>query len=281
MPGIVEMIEADIAALKALAMVAADVIPGADLTTFSTELGAALRLELDYAQEAAAAREMRHQVAAPMFVPAVIDERSRGAVLTSEMVVGARIAEHLEAAAPAERARVIGALIDGVARSVFVHGVVHADPHPGNFLVTPDGRIALLDFGCVLRLSADERRGYARLLGHVFAGDAGAVASQLEALGFEGARDSMVALAELICGAMKPGVAAGDIDWPAQMKLMMEEAQKAMRAGGVRVPPGFVLLGRVLATIAGYVVMYRPPIELFRLVAPHVAMAVAVTRDAA
>jgi ubiquinone biosynthesis protein len=275
-PGITDIIEADIAAMRALAAVAADVIPGADVATFVTELSAALRIELDYIQEAAAARLMRTQVAKPMFVPAVIDERSDGVVLTSERVNGARIAEYLEAAAPAERGRVIGALIDGVARSVFVHGVVHADPHPGNFLVTPDGRIALLDFGCVLRLSPDERRGSARLLGHVFAGDATACAAQLEALGFQGPHDSMVMLAQLICASMKPGVAAADIDWSAQMKLMMEEVQRAMKAGGVKVPPGFVLLGRVLATIAGYVVMYRPPIELFRLIAPHVAVAVAV-----
>jgi len=275
-PGIAEVIEADITALKALAVVAADIIAGVDLATFATELGAALRLELDYAAEARAAREMRRQVAHPLFVPAVIDERSDGNVLTSERVDGARLAEHLEAADAPERGRVIGALIDGVARSVFVHGVVHADPHPGNFLIARDGRVALLDFGCVLRLAPDERRGYARLLGHVFAGNAAACAAQLEALGFEGDRDAMVALAQLICGAMKPGVGAADIDWSAQMKLMMEEAQRAMKAGGVKVPRGFVLLGRVLATIAGYVVMYKPPIELFRLIAPHVATAVAV-----
>jgi predicted unusual protein kinase regulating ubiquinone biosynthesis (AarF/ABC1/UbiB family) len=193
----------------------------------------------------------------------------------SARVDGARLGDHLEAASPEERARVIGAMIGGVARAVFAHGVVHADPHPGNFLVCADGRIAVLDFGCVLRLSPDERRGYARLLGHVFRGDAPAIADALESLGFAGDRDAMVSLAGLICDAMKPGVAAADIDWSAQMKIMMEEATRAARAGGVKVPPGFVLLGRVLATIAGYVVTYRPPIELFRLIAPHVAAAVA------
>jgi ubiquinone biosynthesis protein len=270
-PGIDEVIEADVAALRALAMVAGDVLPGADL--FAGELGDALRGELDYAQEAAAAREVRGQVAAPLFVPEVIESHSAGAVLTSERVIGARLGEHLEAASPDERARVIGAMIADVARAVFVHGVVHADPHPGNFLVCPDGRIAVLDFGCVLRLSSDERRGYARLLGQVFAGQPEQVAETLEALGFTGPRASMVALADLICGAMKPGVAAADIDWSVQMKAMMEEATRAVKGGGVRVPPGFVLLGRVLATIAGYVVMYKPPLELFRIVGPAVAMA--------
>jgi ubiquinone biosynthesis protein len=271
-PGIEDVIEADVTALRALAMVAGDLLAGAE--TFATELGAALRLELDYAQEAAAAREVAGQVAAPLFVPGVIDSCSAGAVLTSERVDGARLGDHLEAADAAERARVIGAMIDGVARAVFVHGVVHADPHPGNFLVTADGRIAVLDFGCVLRLSREERRGYAQLLGHVFCGDPVAVAGAVETLGFAGARDSMVVLADLICAAMKPGVAAADIDWPTQMKALVEEATKVARSGGVKVPPGFVLLGRVLATIAGYVVTYRPPLELFRLIAPHVAIAV-------
>jgi ubiquinone biosynthesis protein len=271
-PGIEDVIEADVQALRALALVAGDLLPGAD--TFASELGVALRGELDYAREAAAARECTSQVAPPMFVPEVIDSHTRGAVLTSMRVDGARLGEHLEAASPEERARVVGAMIDAVARAVFVHGVVHADPHPGNFLVQPDGKIAVLDWGCVLRLTREERRGYAQILGHVFRGDPDAVAGALEALGFAGPRDSMVALADLICGAMKPGVAAADIDWSAQMKVMMEEATRAVRAGGVRVPPGFVLLGRVLATIAGYVVTYRPPLELFRLIGPHVAAAV-------
>ena len=41
-------------------------------------------------------------------------------------------------------------MIASVARQVFVDGLVHADPHPGNFLVAADGRIAVLDFGCML-----------------------------------------------------------------------------------------------------------------------------------
>jgi len=270
-PGIDEVIDADVAALRALATVAGDLLPGAD--RFATELGAALRTELDYAAEAAAAREVAAQIAPPLFVPAVIDSHSSGAVITSERVDGARLGDHLAAADPAERARVIGAMIADFARAVFTHGVVHADPHPGNFLVCPDGRIAVLDFGCVLRLALEERRGYAQLLGQIFRGDPAGVAGALAALGFAGDRDALVALAGLICAAMKPGVAAAEIDWSAQMKQMIEEVGRLTRAGGVRVPPGFVLLGRVLATLAGYVVTYRPPLELFRLIAPQVAAA--------
>ena len=75
-PGIDEVIEADVAALRALALVGADVLPGADLATFATELGAALRLELDYVAEAASAREMATRVAPPMYVPAVVASHS-------------------------------------------------------------------------------------------------------------------------------------------------------------------------------------------------------------
>jgi len=73
-PGIDEVIEADVAALRALATVAGDLLPGAD--RFAAELGAALRTELDYAAEAAAAREVAAQIAPPLFVPAVIDSHS-------------------------------------------------------------------------------------------------------------------------------------------------------------------------------------------------------------
>ena len=272
-PGIEEVIEADIAAMKALAPVLAEVLPGADFATFIAELSRSLLAELDYGAEAESARELADDLAGYLYAPAVVASHSKGRVLTFTRAHGVRLTDYLEACDDAERSRVVGALVDGAARQIFVHGLVHADPHPGNFLVAPDGRIAVLDFGCVLRLDRDQRRGYARVLGALISRDADVAVEALTALGFVGDRDVLVSIAHRVVDAIRPGVDAATIDWQAAFQAMASDLAEAARAGGVTVPRSFVLLGRVLATLAGLIVTYKPKLEPFALIAPHLSAA--------
>jgi len=62
---------------------------------------------------------------------------------------------------------------------ILLDGVFHADPHPGNILVTPDGRLALLDFGSVGRLSAKRREQVLVVLGSLVDADVAAVSDVL------------------------------------------------------------------------------------------------------
>jgi ubiquinone biosynthesis protein len=273
-PGIEDVIDADIAAMKALGPLLTDVIPGADIGTIVAEMSRSLREELDYVAEAESARELGADlVGGTLYVPEVVASHSRNRVLTMARVRGARLGDHLDAADAAEKSRVISAMVEGVARQVFAHGLVHADPHPGNFLVAEDGRIAVLDFGCVLRLDAEERKGYAKALGALVSRDAGAAADALTSLGFVGDRDALLTIAGRVVDAIRPGVDASAIDWQEAFRGLTADLAAAGRAGGVTVPRSFVLLGRVLATIAGLIVQYKPKLEVFRLVAPHLAAA--------
>ncbi|MEZ4401793.1 MAG: AarF/UbiB family protein [Kofleriaceae bacterium] len=273
-PGVDAVVHADIAALGILAGALGDLVPG-DLATIAGELGRALATELDYQAEAAAGAEAALALAGtPLFVPAVIASHSTGRVLTTARVDGRRLGDALDAADAAERTRLIGALCDGVARQIFVGGVVHADPHPGNFLVTADGRIAVLDWGCVLRLTAAERAGYARLLVRLGAGDHAGAARELATLGFGGDPAVLVEVASAITAALAPGVAADSMDWDAHGRAMMTEVAARARAGGVVVPRSFVLLGRVLGTLAGLVARYRPALVLAQVIGPHLGAAV-------
>ncbi len=268
-PGIDEVVRADVAALTILAGSLGDLIPG-DLGAIAAELGRALTIELDYRAEAAASIEVAPTLdGTPLFVPAVIDSHSTGRVLTTDRVDGARLTDALDAADPAERTRLLAALCDGIARQIFRGGVVHADPHPGNFLVTADGRIAVLDFGCVLRLSLDERQGYARLMLALGTDDSAAAERELRALGFGGEGGALAAIAGAITAAMQPGVVAADVDWEAQGRAMITDVAARARAAGVTVPRSFVLLGRVLGTLAGLIAAYRPSLELASVIGPH------------
>ncbi len=272
-PGIDAVIASDIAALRILAGVLGDVLP-MDLRTIADELERALTIELDYGAEAAAGTAFQADVAGTgLFAPPVVASHSTARVLTTAFVDGARLTEALNAAGPAERARIVTAMCDGLARQVFRTGRVHADPHPGNFLVTADGRIAVLDFGCTLTLSADERRGYARLLAALAVRDDRTAMAELGSLGFGGKPEALATIAKAITLAMHPGELASDIDWERQGRELVATMMAVAKGADLTIPPSFVLLGRVLGTMAGLVATYKPPIQLHAVIAPHLAFA--------
>ena len=265
-PGIEDVIAADIAALRALA--GSLDVPGVDLATLSAELGRALAVELDYEAEASALEAYRGTA----LVPAPIARTSTKCVLTMTRVDGVRLTEWLDATLePAQRDRLIGELVREVAAQILVRGQVHADPHPGNFLVTPDGRLALLDFGCMLELSAADRAAYARLVLAIAGGNHAAAGAELAALGFTADDpEQLVDLTASLIGAMKPGANAGELDW---QSAFADQIAQAKQLGGLQIPRSFVLLGRVLVSIAGLLATYKPKLEIHPLILEQLMIA--------
>ena len=274
-PGIEDVIEGDIAALRLLAGMVGDLIPGADLATTCDELVRVLGEELDYAAEAAAL--VAYARTSRVAVPRPIAAASRGRVLTMTRLDGERAIAFLDRTTAEgdleRRDRALAALVDETVAAIFERGFAHGDLHPGNIVVDAGGAIGLLDFGCTLRLDPDERRGYARALAAIVVGDRVTAAAELAALGFL-ARDprALVALAERLVAALRPGTTASGHDWDAAVR---DELAAMRDVGAVTIPRSFVLLGRVLMTLAGLFARYRPAIELHALIAPYVARAAA------
>lgn len=268
-PGIEDVIAADVAALRTIASALGE-LPGVDLPTLTDELARALATELDYVAEAAALRAFG---ASGVRVPVPIASLSSARVLTMTRIDGERLIPSLERMAPTTRDRLLGELVAEVAAQILVRGHVHADPHPGNFLVTPEGGLALLDFGCTLTLGAAERAAYARLVIAIAGGDQGAAARELAALGFTAeAPEQLVELTAALIGAMRPGASVAELDWEAAFAAQIAQARQLR---GLVIPRSFVLLGRVLATIAGLLATYKPNLQIHALIVPHLAAAIA------
>ena len=268
MPGIDDIIAADIAALRTVANALGDV-PGIDLATVAEELARALAAELDYEAEAEALATF---ASTTVLVPRAIPDASTARVLTMTRIDGERLIPALDAMPEAARDRVLGELVSEVAEQILARGHVHADPHPGNFLVTPGGKLALLDFGCTLELEPAERTAYARLVIAIAGADHAAAARELARLGFTADDpDQLVALTASLIGAMRPGTSVAELDWEA---VFAEQMANAKQLGGLQIPRSFVLLGRVLATLAGLLAKYRPKIHIHPLIARHLAAAI-------
>ncbi|MFE3189475.1 ABC1 kinase family protein [Nocardia sp. NPDC059240] len=150
-PGIADAIEADLRQLRRMAYLAAVLLPGMDIEALADAVCEGIRLELDYAaeadnQRAFAAMSRRH----PEFVvPRVVDQRS--GVLVTEWLDGTPLTTVIgQGVRTAERDRLGANIIRFCLLSASQVGLVYCDPHPGNFLALPDGRLGIVDFGaCV------------------------------------------------------------------------------------------------------------------------------------
>ena len=92
-------------------------------------------------------------------MPEVIRPHVTERVLVLEYIEGEKVEAAHGARAGASRASSRAQFFGAYVLQVVVEGVYHADPHAGNILLTPDGRLALLDFGLLGRLDDDTRRG--------------------------------------------------------------------------------------------------------------------------
>lgn len=174
--GLSERIAEDTATLAYLAALTEQLAPrfrSLDLVGMVREFRQSLRRETDLAREGQTIRRFRAALADVdgVWIPDVVSERTTRAVLTLEHSPGVRIdryAEEHPAAGPT-LARQLATL---VLYQVFETGLFHADPHPGNVFVLPDGRLCLHDFGMIGELDEPLREGLTRLLDAVVRGDA-------------------------------------------------------------------------------------------------------------
>jgi ubiquinone biosynthesis protein len=168
-PGIVEQVELDLGLLRRTARIAERRSGTArllQLRALADELEQHLMAELDFVEEAHNAElvaEVIDEYRDDLFVPRVIRPLVTPEVLVLERIEGVKVEDDpdLDAERAAHLARVF---FRAYVRQVTVAGVYHADPHRGNVLLTPDGRLALLDFGLIGRLDDDTRTSLALLL---------------------------------------------------------------------------------------------------------------------
>jgi len=141
--------------------------------------------ELDYVQEAANADTFQTEVTGTdlesvVFAPKVLRELSTRRVLTTEWVRG----ERLDTCPADDVPRLCSVAMITYLRMMLDGGTLHCDPHPGNLLRTPDGRLCILDWGLVTSIGPDLQLSLIEHVAHLTAQDYAKVPSDLVKLGF-------------------------------------------------------------------------------------------------
>ncbi len=156
------------------------------LGNIHAQLSEMIREELDFRLEAQHIETIAASFAGNPHVlfPTVIHELSSERVLTTEYMQGVNISDlasleelNLDRQAIAER------VVTAYCQMIFSDGIYHADPHPGNILVQPDGSIVFLDFGAVARLSPEMKEGILHFVEGVLKRDNNQISAALQQMG--------------------------------------------------------------------------------------------------
>jgi predicted unusual protein kinase regulating ubiquinone biosynthesis (AarF/ABC1/UbiB family) len=177
-------LRADMDQLARMAPLLGMLIPGVEMRPLVAELRERVMEELDYTLEADNQRAFAREYAGdPHFlIPRVVASAPK--VVVSEWVDGTGLAQLIMRGTPGQRDRA-GELLTELHFSAPQRvGLLHADPHPGNYKLTDDGRLAVVDFGSVARLPGGSPPIIGRVSRLALAGDADAVLNELRSEGF-------------------------------------------------------------------------------------------------
>jgi predicted unusual protein kinase regulating ubiquinone biosynthesis (AarF/ABC1/UbiB family) len=154
-PGVAKAIMSDLENSNILFNVLGMVFPGLDPKPIVTELQERLSEEVDYRIEAKNQHDFRSWYVEHPFIhiPAVIDAHSSERVLTTELAEGVRFAEVASTWSQTQQNLAAETIYRFVFRSLWSFRAFNGDPHPGNYLFRPDGRVTFLDFGLVKRFT--------------------------------------------------------------------------------------------------------------------------------
>lgn len=242
--------------------------------------------ELDFAREADHLETIAsHFTAEPLIgFPQVVRELSTSRILVTTLVEGVRITDFVALEAKGiDRPALAERLLRAYCQMIFVDGVYHADPHPGNLLVRDDGGITFLDFGAVGRLSAGMKGGIPQLLEAVMKQDREGILASLKRMGFVQQREDDTVAERVIEVFYSRFLADLEIDswnlsqihFDAEMKL---EMLADLRRLDVRlrdltstfvVPREWILLERTLLLLLGVCTELHPEMRPMAVVRPY------------
>lgn len=261
-PGLEETIRADLGILVHAAQLLEAVVEETGVygpVGIVEEFERSLFEELDFVHEAQNVRAFRAcaEGRPELCVPRVFDALSGRRVLTLEYLEGRKITEASPPHDPKELAR---KLIEGGFRLLFEHGLFHGDPHPGNLIVLEDGRIGVLDFGLVGRLTPQMQENIVLLVVAVAVRDADSVARLLHRVGMPDARTNLAAFRQDIDAILRRylGLSLGDV---ASRDVLAELLDLAVRYR-IRIPKEYAILSKAVMTTEGIVRKLDPELDL-------------------
>ena len=278
-PDMQSAVEADLSQLQLLFNLRKRFDPAIDTSEMGVEIGARLREELDYAREAkhAALYEIMLQDEPSIRVPKVWPALSSGRLLTMQWMEGTKMLAHTEDSL-AIRNKLATAMFTAWWFPFSRFGVIHGDPHLGNYTVFDDAKgnaagINLLDYGCIRIFPPSFVGGVVDLYKGLLEGDEARVVHAYETWGFKRLNkpliDALNIWARFIYGPLLDDRVRTIADGvkPAEYgrKQAFQVHQALKKLGPVQVPREFVFMDRAAVGLGAVFLHLGAELNFFRL----------------
>ena len=274
-PDMASAVEADLRQLKLIFALYERYDKAISTAEIHAELAQRLAEELDYVREAANMRIYRLMLAEAPYarVPQPIASLSTKRLLTMEWVDGKRLQRFIdEVADQAMRNQVAENMFRAWYVPLYYYGVIHGDPHPGNYTIAGDGSINLLDFGCIRLFKANMVKGVIELYEALRDDNESQAVAAYESWGFDRLdRETIATLNKwarfvytpLLHDGIRPiqemrGGAYG-------RELAMHIHAELKRLGGVKPPREFVLMDRAAVGLGAVFMRLKAEVNWHRL----------------
>ncbi|PSR98449.1 UbiB domain protein [Actinidia chinensis var. chinensis] len=225
--------------------------------------------ELDYVNEGENGTlfaEMMKKDLPQVVVPKTYTKYTSRKVLTTQWIYGEKLSQ--------STASDVGDLVNvGVIcylKQLLDTGFFHADPHPGNLIRTPDGKLAVLDFGLVTKLTDDQKYGMIEAIAHLIHRDYAAIVKDFVKLGFipEGVNlDPILPVLAKVFDQALEGGGAKNINF---QELASDLAQITFDYP-FRIPPYFALIIRAIGVLEGIALVGNPDFAIVDEAYPYIA----------
>ncbi len=275
-PDMSSAVEADLVQLKTLMSMFKRYEGIIDTREIFSEITYRLREELDYAQEARYAKAFGQILAnvPNVNVPQVVDELSSQRLITLSWLEGKPFAEFLDDTSTSQEQR--NAIAMNMFRAWYTpfyhYGMIHGDPHFGNYAVAQDGSLNLLDFGCVRIFEPRFVGGVIDLYRAIRDGDQELAVHAYEAWGFEVLTKEIIETlniwASFLYGPLmedKTQLLQGGETTKRGQAAMSNVRAELKRIGGVTIPKPFVFMDRAAIGLGSVFTRLKAEVNWYQL----------------
>jgi predicted unusual protein kinase regulating ubiquinone biosynthesis (AarF/ABC1/UbiB family) len=273
-PDLIRRITLDIYIMRSLAKWAQNNIKRvrSNLVAIADELADRIFDEMNYVKEGRNAErfEKLYGYLAEIYIPKIYWEYTGRRVLTMEWVTGTKLTNIQEVQAQGiDATHLVEVGVECSLRQLLEHGFFHADPHPGNLLAMPDGRLAYLDFGMMSSIKPHQRYGLIEAVVHLVNRDFDALGQDYVKLEFLTPETDLTpiipALNDVFGNAL--GASVAELNF----KSITDRMSEMMYEFPFRVPAYYALIIRSMVTLEGIAIGIDPDFKVLSKAYPYIA----------
>jgi len=240
-----------------------------DLRSIVEEFGKLIYEEIDYLQEARNAQRFLELYGnnPTVYVPRIYWRFSKSKLLVMEWIEGERLTSPL---LPEKiKTKLVRAMVQCSLQQMLEKGFFHADPHGGNLLATPEGKLVYLDFGMMSQVEAYQRYGILEAVIHLVNRDFSSLCQLYVRLGFIPRGTDLEPIETALAKAL-PDVLSASVD-TLNIKNVIGELGDVMYKFPFNLPPYYTAIVRCLGVLEGLAIQVDGKFRIINDAYPYVA----------